>query len=150
MARSQRTEEMPAEAEVVNAQEELQEAKPSNEETTPEMEILRRMLQMQREIEELKAERAEPALPKDHESERLGIIGTDHAQLVYFTVPINEANPKDKVLNIAINGHWYNMLRGETVQVPEFVVLEYLDSMKQKRRTMNLQEKYAQMVNLSR
>lgn len=104
-----------------------------------------------KELEALLSAKADQPVsaPNTREDLMVGELSNDHAEKVKFTVPINEADPKDKQLTVAINGHHYTMLRGETVEVPEFVVLAYQDSVRQRMRLMGLQEKYSKMVNLT-
>lgn len=113
--------------------------------------LMKMLLQMQAEITALKSEKAKADKPAflDPRDEQIGELSDDQSETVMFTVPFNEMDPKDMILDIGINGHHFRMRRGETVEVPKFVVMNYMDSVKQKAALRRYQEKYEKMVNLS-
>ena len=115
-----------------------------------EQDLLAMIAALKAEVEGLKKNSASATtVREEYAEERIGELSGDNAEKVMFTVPFNEMDPKDKVLDIGINGHHVMMRRGETVEVPRFVVMAYMDAMKQKNRSVKYQETFEKMVNLS-
>lgn len=123
-------------------------AAPINEKPA-EQDLLKMIAALKKEIDSLKKTQSAPTVRSEYAEERIGELSDDNAEKVMFTVPFNEMDPRDKVLDIGINGHHFMMKRGETVEVPKFVVMNYMDSMKQKNRSVKYQETFEKMVNLS-
>jgi hypothetical protein len=53
----------------------------------------------------------------------------DSQPKVRIKIPVDPRNPKDKVVPVGINGYFYYINRGETVEVPE-VVADILEKAK--------------------
>lgn len=53
----------------------------------------------------------------------------DNQPKVRIKIPVDPRNPKDKVVPVGINGYFYYINRGETVEVPE-VVADILEKAK--------------------
>lgn len=123
----------------------VSETKTNNEN---EARLLQEMEVLKTELAELKAAKAK-AKAEASRPEAIGELSDDNAEKVLFTVPLNELDHKDRQLDIGINGHHYIMKRGETVEVPKFVVMAYQESVKQQLRSYGLQDKYQKMVNLT-
>ena len=123
----------------------VSETKTNNEN---EARLLQEMEVLKAELAELKAAKAK-AKAEASRPEAIGELSDDNAEKVLFTVPLNELDHKDRQLDIGINGHHYIMKRGETVEVPKFVVMAYQESVKQQLRSYGLQDKYQKMVNLT-
>lgn len=123
----------------------VSETKTNNEN---EARLLQEVEALKAELSELKAAKAK-AKAEASRPEAIGELSDDNAEKVLFTVPLNELDHKDRQLDIGINGHHYIMKRGETVEVPKFVVMAYQESVKQQLRSYGLQDKYQKMVNLT-
>lgn len=117
-----------------------------------ETRLLEEVAALKAEIAELKSEKAKAkadTMADPSRKEAIGELSNDNAEKVMFTVPLNELDHKDRQLDIGINGHHFIMKRGETVEVPKYVVLAYQESVKQQLRSYGLQDKYQKMVNLT-
>lgn len=63
-----------------------------------------------------------------------------YEQRVELMVPRDASNPKEESASITVNGKTWLIKRGETVQVPRFVYLAYMDSEKQKAKAYGLEQ----------